>query len=52
MKKQDCARVPGLALPNQTLWQASLPTRLFLNRPSAPLMALLLQQRFARKKWL
>jgi hypothetical protein len=30
-----------LALPNQTLWQASLPESLFLNRSSASLLALL-----------
>jgi hypothetical protein len=41
-QKQGNARVPGLALPNQTPWQASLPTRLFLNRPTAPRLALLL----------
>jgi hypothetical protein len=34
--------VPGLALPIQTLWQASLPTRLFLNCSLAPRLPLLL----------
>lgn len=40
-EEQGSAWQAKMPLPNQTLWQASLPTSLFLNRPLAPQVALL-----------